>query len=196
MENKENIFLVKIQNCLKLLDEIEDIIGNNPNDQSNIDYELSDYLHIIQENNQKLDNKTKIELVDKIEKARLQREQYNSIYLIGKYFTENKNKLLYTNSRKIMYKGLSDLLGTLHKPYNYRVFSEEDIKEILKPKKESSNKKSEFREIISKERLIELLDSGMKSSEIAEQFCCSRSSITRLKQKYGLKTRKYNKGDK
>ena len=82
MENKENIFLVKIQNCLKLLDEIEDIIGNNPNDQSNIDYELSDYLHIIQENNQKLDDKTKIELVDKIEKARLQREQYNSIYLL------------------------------------------------------------------------------------------------------------------
>ena len=26
MENKENIFLVKIQNCLKLLDEIEDTI--------------------------------------------------------------------------------------------------------------------------------------------------------------------------
>ena len=30
MENKENIFLVKIQNCLKLLDEIEDTISNNP----------------------------------------------------------------------------------------------------------------------------------------------------------------------
>ena len=68
MENKENIFLCKIQNCLKLLDEIEDTIGNNPNDQSNIDYELSDYLHIIQENNQKLDDKTKIELVDKKKK--------------------------------------------------------------------------------------------------------------------------------
>ena len=192
MENKENIFLVKIQNCLKLLDEIEDTISNNPNDQSNIDYELSDYLHIIQENNQKLDDKTKIELVNKIEKARLQREQYNSIYLIGKYFTENKNKLLYTNSRKIMYKGLSDLLGTLHKPYNYRVFSEEDIKEILKPTKNKPNRKS----TISKEMLLECVENGMTSSEIATKYNCSTSNISHLKKQYGLKTRKYNKGDK
>lgn len=192
MENKENIFLVKIQNCLKLLDEIEDTIANNPNDQSNIDYELSDYLHIIQENNQKLDDKTKIELVNKIEKARLQREQYNSIYLIGKYFTENKNKLLYTNSRKIMYKGLSDLLGTLHKPYNYRVFSEDDIKEILKPTENKSNRKS----AISKEMLLECMEKGMTSSEIATKYNCSTSNISHLKKQYGLKTRKYNKGDK
>ena len=192
MENKENIFLVKIQNCLKLLDEIEDTISNNPNEQSNIDYELSDYLHIIQENNQKLDDKTKIELVNKIEKARLQREQYNSIYLIGKYFTENKNKLLYTNSRKIMYKGLSDLLGTLHKPYNYRVFSEEDIKEILKPTKNKPNRKS----TISKEMLLECVENGMTSSEIATKYNCSTSNISHLKKQYGLKTRKYNKGDK
>lgn len=192
MENKENIFLVKIQNCLKLLDEIEDTIGNNPNDQSNIDYELSDYLHIIQENNQKLDDKTKIELVNKIEKARLQREQYNSIYLIGKYFTENKNKLLYTNSRKIMYKGLSDLLGTLHKPYNYRVFSEDDVKEILKPTENKSNRKS----AISKEMLLECVEKGMTSSEIATKYNCSTSNISHLKKQYGLKTRKYNKGDK
>lgn len=60
MENKENIFLVKIQNCLKLLDEIEDTIGNNPNDQSNIDYELSDYLHIIQENITRVINNDRI----------------------------------------------------------------------------------------------------------------------------------------
>ena len=192
MENKENIFLVKIQNCLKLLDEIEDTISNNPNDQSNIDYELSDYLHIIQENNQKLDDKTKIELVNKIEKARLQREQYNSIYLIGKYFTENKNNLLYTNSRAIMYKGLSDLLGTLHKPYNYRVFSEEDIKEILKPTENRSNRKS----AISKEMLLECVEKGMTSSEIATKYNCSTSNISHLKRKYGLETRKYNKGDK
>lgn len=192
MENKENIFLVKIQNCLKLLDEIEDTIANNPNDQSNIDYELSDYLHIIQENNQKLDDNTKIELVNKIEKARLQREQYNSIYLIGKYFTENKNKLLYTNSRKIMYKGLSDLLGTLHKPYNYRVFSEDDIKEILKPTENKSNRKS----AISKEMLLECMEKGMTSSEIATKYNCSTSNISHLKKQYGLKTRKYNKGDK
>lgn len=43
MENKENIFLVKIQNCLKLLDEIEDTISNNPNDQSNISHLKKQY---------------------------------------------------------------------------------------------------------------------------------------------------------
>lgn len=191
MENKESVFLCKIQTCLKLLDEIDDTITNNPNDQSNIDYELSDYLHIIQENNKKLSDTAKIQLVNNIESARLQREQYNNIYLIGKYFIDNKNKLLYKNSRAIMYKGLSDLLGTLHKPYNYRVFSEEDIKEILKPTKNKPNRKS----TISKEMLLECVENGMTSSEIATKYNCSTSNISHLKKQYGLKTRKYNKGD-
>ena len=91
-----------------------------------------------------------------------------------------------------MYKGLSELLGTLHRPYNYRVFSEEDINNIIKPTKNKSGRKS----AISKEMLLDCIEKGMTSSEIATKYNCSTSNISHLKKQYGLKARKYNKGDK
>ena len=69
---------------------------------------------------------------------------------------------------------------------------EEDIKEILKPTKNKPNRKS----TISKEMLLECVENGMTSSEIATKYNCSTSNISHLKKQYGLKTRKYNKGDK
>ena len=42
------IFLSKLQQALDTLDEIDDMIKDNPDNQQKIDYEISDYLHLIQ----------------------------------------------------------------------------------------------------------------------------------------------------
>lgn len=42
------IFLSKLQQALNTLDEIDDMIRDNPDNQQKIDYEISDYLHLIQ----------------------------------------------------------------------------------------------------------------------------------------------------
>lgn len=195
MENKEHVFLAKIQQVLKLLNEIEEQISNNPEYQSNADQLLSDYYHLIQDDKANLTDSAKVKLIDDIKSARLEREQYRNIYQLGDYFTKNKTKLPYQNGRDSFYKGLSELFKSLHLPYNYRVLKEEEVKYIINQddvKQEKTGKKP----MLTKEQLAEFLKSGMKMTEIANKLGCTQSYISVLKKKYGFETRKYRKGDK
>ena len=74
MENKETIFIAKIQQALTLLNEIDEIIKDNPTEQSNIDLQLSDYYHLIQEKGSEMSDSAKVKLIDRIEEIRLLRE--------------------------------------------------------------------------------------------------------------------------
>lgn len=195
MENKETIFIAKIQQALTLLNEIDEIIKNNPTEQSNIDLQLSDYYHLIQEKGSEMSDSAKVKLIDNIEEIRLLREQHNDIYLIGDYYSKNRQKLQYTNGRKQLYNELSKLLGTLHKPYNYRVLDENQINSFMtidNKSTETIKKKNK----ISKEELERLLNEGKKSVDIAKMYGFTQSYISVLKKKYGIKTRQYKKGDK
>lgn len=195
MENKETIFIAKIQQALTLLDEIDEIIKDNPTEQSNIDLQLSDYYHLIQEKGSEMSASAKVKLIDRIEEIRLLREQHNDIYLIGDYYSKNRQKLQYTNGRNQLYNELSKLLGTLHKPYNYRVLDENQINSfmtIYNKSTETIEKKNK----ISKEELEKCLSKGKKTIEIAELYHVSQPYVSMLKKKYGIETRKYKKGDK
>lgn len=195
MENKEHVFLAKIQQVLKLLNEIDEQISKNPDNQSNTDQLLSDYYHLIQDNKANLTDSAKLKLIDDVEKARLEREWYRNIHELGKYFTSNKTKLPYPNSRDAFYKGLSELFKSLHLPYNYRVLKEEEIKSIIN-QDDVKQEKTSRKPMLTKDQLEEFLKSGMKSKEIANKLNCTQSYISVLKKKYGFETRKYRKGDK
>lgn len=195
MENKETIFIAKIQQALTLLNEIDEIIKDNPTEQSNIDLQLSDYYHLIQEKGSEMSDSAKVKLIDRIEEIRLLREQHNDIYLIGDYYPKNRQKLQYTNGRNQLYDELSKLLGTLHKPYNYRVLDENQINSFMTIDNKSTET-IEKKNKISKEELEKLLNEGKKSVDIAKMYGFTQSYISVLKKKYGIKTRKYTKGDK
>lgn len=195
MENKETIFIAKIQQALTLLNEIDEIIKNNPTEQSNIDLQLSDYYHLIQEKGSEMNDSAKVKLIDRIEEIRLLREQHNDIYLIGDYYSKNRQKLQYTNGRNQLYNELSKLLGTLHKPYNYRVLDENQINSFMTIDNKSTET-IEKKNKLSKEELERLVNEGKKSVDIAKMYGFTQSYISVLKKKYGIKTRKYTKGDK
>ena len=195
MENKEHVFLAKIQQVLKLLNEIEEQISNNPEYQSNADQLLSDYYHLIQDDKANLTDSAKVKLIDDIKSARLEREWYRNIHELGKYFTSNKTKLPYANSRDSFYKGLSELFKSLHLPYNYRVLKDAEIKSIIN-QDDVKQEKTSRKPMLTKDQLEEFLKSGMRVTEIANKLGCTQSYISVLKKKYGIKTRKYTKGDK
>lgn len=194
MENKETIFIAKIQQALTLLNEIDEIIKDNPTEQSNIDLQLSDYYHLIQEKGSEMSDSAKVKLIDRIEEIRLLREQHNDIYLIGDYYSKNRQKLQYTNGRNQLYNELSKLLGTLHKPYNYRILDENQIDSFMTI--DNKPTKIEKRNKMSKEELERLLNEGKKSVDIAKMYGLTQQYICVLKKKYGIKTRQYKKGDK
>ena len=100
MENKEKIFLAKIQLLINTFEERDDIVANNPNDQQAIDFEISDYLHLLQ--NEDLSDESMLEVSKKLRNARIKRNQLQNTSQLIKAYTDNKSKLAYENGYSLV----------------------------------------------------------------------------------------------
>lgn len=188
MENKEKIFLAKIQLLINTFEEIDDIVANNPNDQQAIDFEISDYLHLLQ--NEDLSDESMLEVSKKLRNARIKRNQLQNTSQLIKAYTDNKSKLAYQNNRYCMENAIKNVVNRLNQDYNYRVLDTNDILEI---KNEKPLVVTKEKSKITKETLEEMINCGMKTNEIALALNCSPSNISHLKKIYGLGTRNYTK---
>lgn len=112
MENKELEFLGKIKQVIILLDEIDEIINAIPSTQQKNDYLLSDYLHIIE--NDEFGTVLATNITDKIKQARNERRAWNNINLIANTFTKNKYKLIQPEQRKELTNILSSSVDNVH----------------------------------------------------------------------------------
>ena len=196
MNDTKNLFLAKLQNVLKLLDEIDDMIDSNPEQQQNCDFEISDYLHLIQYNDEQLTMEQKSLICDKISKVRSYRVNVQVIQSIGKVYRDNIHSLLNKERRQFLYNSISKALKVWNESdYNYRVLSEQDVNNILSYKSDIENKvvEKKHRITIDKDTLKEMLDKKMKQCDIAEQFGITPGRVSQLVVKYGLSKRK---GDK
>lgn len=193
MDNQETVFLAKIQNVINLLDEIDEIIDNNPTMQQNIDYEISDYLHIIQRYNDDITTSSKINMINDLANLRKKRIEYNSIFRIGNYYRNNINKLINKDRRQFFKNDIGQEFKKCHEPYQYRVLAKEDVDKLVNVHDEQvqSVKKHRTRTpSIDKETLKEMLDKKMKQCDIAEQFGITPGRVSQLVVKYGLSKRK------
>lgn len=193
--NNQAIFLAKIQQALTLLDEIDDIIERNPEMQQNVDWEISDYLHLLE--NEELSEKARLEIDTQLARCRKIRRQLVNIYTVGKVYNDNRDKLRFKTQRAFLVSNLTSQIKKLDCDYKYRVLDQGTIdsyvkneKEILveKPKQKKLGKKR-----ISKEELLEMIESGMQNKEIAEKIGLSPSALCHLKDEYGIARREYKK---
>lgn len=193
MDNQETVFLAKIQNVINLLDEIDDIIDNNPTMQQNIDYEISDYLHIIQRYNDNITTSSKVKMINDLANLRKKRIEYNSIFRIGSYYRNNINKLINKDRRQFFRNDIGQEFKKCHEQYQYRVLAKEDVDKLVNVHDEQVQpiKKHRTRtSSIDKETLKEMLDKKMKQRDIAEQFGITPGRVSQLVVKYGLSKRK------
>ena len=193
MDNQETVFLAKIQNVINLLDEIDEIIDNNPTMQQNIDYEISDYLHIIQRCNDDITTSSKVKMINDLANLRKKRIEYNSIFRIGNYYRNNINKLINKDRRQFFRNDIGQEFKKCHEQYQYRVLAKEDVDKLIDSHDEQvqSVKKHRTRTpSIDKETLKEMLDKKMKQCEIAKQFNITPGRVSQLVVKYGLSKRK------
>ena len=190
---KENIFLGKLELMLSKFNELDDIykdisemIKENPSNQQQIDYKLSDYYHMLEDS-----STTDTEFINigkKIQEARLIRKDYQCLYEIIKCYNENKDKLIWSpaSNRMEFRKAIQYATKFLHEDYKYRVLSEDDIENI---KKENIPKNDK----LTKEKLEECIKNKMRNKDIAKTFGLTESYVSHLKARYGLGTRKYKK---
>ena len=188
MDDKENIFLAKIQSLCNIFDEIDELIEDNPSEQQKIDFEISDYLHLLQ--NEDLSDSSMLNISKKLKQARLKREMLHNTALLIKTFNDNKQRIIHNNTRGMFRSNIKNTMNKLHQDYNYRVLEENDIKEL---KKEINENVKKSRSKISKEELLEKINEGMRTKDIAEHFETTPSTICHLKQKYGIASRHYNR---
>ena len=200
MNDKLTIFLAKLQQVLNSLDEIDDMIGNNSSDQSNVDTLLEDYKHLIEENGKDMSDDAKINMINSYYNARQTRRRNNNFYEVIKYYNNNKQKLQYKSGRETLYREVKNKLSNLDNPYKYCVLTDDEVKkfinyvnnDVVNNESETDNRKNK----LSKEELERLLNEGKKSVDIAKMYGLTQQYICVLKKKYGIKTRKYTKGDK
>lgn len=189
------IFLSKLQQVLNTLDEMDNMIKDNPDNQQKIDYEISDYLHLIQ--NTDLDKLDINKVMMALKKLRLKRASHYRFYEITKTYNANRDKLKYTSSRANLKEIIKNTLDNLNNEYNYRILESDDLNtlctEKIEEKKKRSPKKSKYR--ITEFDLRKMVDEGMSTSEIATVFGCNQSMISHYKRKYGISTRSYKRKD-
>lgn len=193
MENKETLFLAKLQLIMTTFDELDKMCETNPTEQQSVDFEISDYLHLLQ--NEDLTEDKMLEIAKKLKSARQRRAQLYNVSQLMKAYNLNKSKLPYENNRYCMDNAIKNAMKTLNLNYNYRVLDEETIQgfkekivENIKPQRKRRNKYD-----ITKEELEEKIEHGMTNKEIAEELGCDGTYISVLKRKFNLDRRGYKK---
>lgn len=189
------IFLSKLQQALDMLDEIDNMIKDNPDNQQKIDYELSDYLHLIQ--NTDLDKLDINKIMMELKKLRLKRASHYRFYEITKSYNANRGKLQYTSSRANLKEIIKNTLDSVNNEYRYRILESDDLNalctEKTQEKKKRGPKKSKYH--ITQYDLEKLIKEGKSTTEIATLYGCQQSMISHYRRKYGLSTRTYKKKD-
>ena len=193
--NTETIFLAKMQQAITLLNEIDDMIENNPEQQSNVDSELSDYFHLLENKHNELSDEGKLKIEENIVKCRIIRRNLNNIFELSKTYNVNRDKLKYKNQRQFLVSIMGNAVKKLHNDYKYRVLDEKSIDELCGVKKEitEEHKKPGKKPCISKEDLKEKIDKGMKLKDIAAELNVSNGTITHLRKQYGIENGGYKK---
>lgn len=194
INSKEKMFLGKLKALLdtfdsmdKIVEEINDIIDRQPNEQSRIDQLLSDYYHILE--NDDLSDEEIINIGKKIHEIRLQRRDENSVGKLIHCYDINKNKLTYSNkgNRQMFYQAITNLKKTLHEDYKYCILTDNDIIDLKEKKIKKTKKcKRKYSTAPSLDELIKCLSEGMKNKEISEKFDITPTYVSVLKRKYNL----------
>ena len=195
--NDSVVFLAKVQQVLKLLDEIDETIETNPDMQRNIDWEISDYLHILENN--ELSVEARLELDDRLKNCRRVRRQTNTIQAISKVFNDNRGKLIWKNQRDMLYSMMATKVSELNNEYKYRVLDIDTVnnflikKPIVEETREKTKKTRGKDACITKEELEEKINRGMRNKEIAEEIGVTPEYVSALKRKLGVKRRTYER---
>ena len=190
-ESREVKFLAKVKQYLLKFDELDEIdrevmemINSQPENQSQVDQELSDYYHIIEN-----DDLTDVQLAEvgkRIKDARIRRRDESCTASLIKCFKDNKNKLQYSvKANRVMFENaMSRQCKTLHEDYKYRVLSEDDIKNIKNVKEKNTESKKSNRKFSIPE-IVECFEHKMKNKDIAKKLDITQSYVSVMRKKLG-----------
>ena len=130
---RNEIILEKIKQVIDMLDDIDEMIDTQSIEIQNVDLQLSDYYHLIENN--ELSDLASINVIKKIHELRLIRRSLNKEHEIENTYNTHKSKLAGKDTRKFLLHEVHKTIKSLSNPYKNRILSDEDVQNILEPKK-------------------------------------------------------------
>ena len=182
---KEKEFLAQLDRILLAYEELEKQIciadqmcDKQPEQQAEIDKLLSDYYHILEQED--VNEKSMIKIAKLIHDNRIIRRDQDYLAILINTYKKNKQKLMISpkSNREMFRQEVKKTCSHLHEDYKYRVLSESEVKDLT-----TDNKKIE----VTKEYLEECIENGMSQTAIAKETHKTQPTICNLFKKYGLK---------
>lgn len=130
---RDEIIVEKIKDAISILDEIDELIKTQPQELQQVDYKLSDLLHLIENN--ELSDEASINVVKEIHNLRKIRRSLQNEHEIETSYLTNKNKMIGNDTRSFLATEIFKTVKQLGKNYKNRVYTEEEIEELITPKK-------------------------------------------------------------
>lgn len=128
--NREFDIKIKVQEVIKILDELENFENNIPTNQANVDLTISDLYHLLE--NQKLNTSQCYRFVKKLKEVLDERRTLKERTELIRAFNMHQSKLNNSKNRQMLLSELGKREKQLKSEYKYRILSEEDINEIMK----------------------------------------------------------------
>jgi len=182
---RESIFLAKLERILQTFDTLDELFeelnkfaNEQPQNQQEADFLLSDYYHAIEDVD--WSNDELLIICDKIKEARKKRrDENNTSALIGAH-NVHKAKLQYapkSTREQFRYK-IKEIRKSLDTDYNYRILTEEDLHNLKQVKKERRQRRSNLPD---KDEFIKCFEANMRNKDIAEKLNVDPSVVSRFR---------------
>lgn len=138
---RDKIIYEKIKEAMNLLDEIDNMINTQSTELQQIDYELSDWYHYIENNS--LDENSSKKVLEEIQRLRKIRRSLNNEHEIENTYKNNYSKVMGSNTRPFLLAEINKTINRLNNDYKNRVLTEEKINELLSCKKRRGRPRKE-----------------------------------------------------
>lgn len=127
----------ELKSITEKLDKLDTYYENIGDMQRDIDYRLCDLYHYIENNSLKTNECYRI--IKEIKKQREQRRRLKNDYELLKVYKNNIQRLNNENNRKMVIADIHKTKKELGKNYKNRIYSEEELNEILRKKEVKEN---------------------------------------------------------
>lgn len=188
---KQNMFLAQIERCIKafedadnIFDETMEMCNTIPIDKSNIDYERSDYLHILE--NYELDEESKVQLLAKLDDVLERRRNIYNIDCLVAVWRAHCNKVRQKENRVFLRQSISNRLSDLDCDYKFRILTEEDVNNIVNhTTKKARGRRAGSKNMTedTKQNIMNEILKGRDPMKIAVEFGVSRQTVYHLRKK-------------
>lgn len=138
---RDKLIIENINKAITILDEIDNMIESQPKALQQVDYKLSDLYHLIENN--ELSDEASVNVIKEIHNLRKLRRSLNNEHDIEVLYQNQKSKMIGNDTRQFLLTDIHKTLKKLNSEYKNRVYTEDEINELIKPKKRRGRPKKE-----------------------------------------------------